>query len=50
MKSTAMLSDRIDYLDSAKGIFIIFIMMGHHLLGVDPFRRYLYSMGVTPFS
>lgn len=49
MKSTASLSDRIDYLDSAKGIFIIFIIMGHHLLGVDPFKRYLYSMGVTPF-
>ena len=42
-------ADRIDYLDAAKGIFIIFIIMGHHLLGADSFVRYLYSMGVTPF-
>lgn len=42
-------AERIDYLDAAKGIFIIFIIMGHHLLGADSFVRYLYSMGVTPF-
>lgn len=42
-------SDRIDYLDAAKGIFIIFIITGHHLLGAESFIRYLYSMGVTPF-
>lgn len=42
-------SGRIDYLDAAKGIFIIFIIMGHHLLGADDLIRYLYTMGVTPF-
>lgn len=43
------LADRIDYLDSAKGIFIILILVLHHLLGADSVKRYLYSMGVTPF-
>ena len=42
-------AERIDYLDAAKGIFIIFIIMGHHLLGAEQFIRWLYSMGVTPF-
>lgn len=42
-------TDRIDYLDTAKGIFIILIITGHHLLGAESFIRYLYSMGVTPF-
>lgn len=49
VRSTVTLSDRIDYLDSAKGIFIILIMMEHHLLGADQFKRYLYSMGVPSF-
>ena len=42
-------SDRIDYLDAAKGIFIIFIITGHHLLGAESFRRHMYTLGVTPF-
>ena len=42
-------ADRIEYLDAAKGIFIIFVMALHHLLGADNVVRYLYSMGVTPF-
>lgn len=42
-------TDRIDYLDTAKGIFIILIIVIHHLLGAEGIVRYLYSMGVTPF-
>ena len=42
-------AERIDYLDAAKGIFIIFIIAGHRLLGADSVVRYLYSMGVAPF-
>lgn len=56
MKSTittcdqpAVTPERIDYLDAAKGIFIILIITGHHLNGAESFIRYLYSMGVTPF-
>jgi len=47
--SKTLAADRIEYLDAAKGIFIIFIVMVHHLLGADSLVRYLYSMGVTPF-
>ena len=42
-------SDRIDYLDAAKGIFILWIMTEHHLLGAESVVRYLYSMGVPSF-
>ena len=42
-------SGRIDYLDFAKGIFIILILALHHLNGAESLKRYLYSMGVTPF-
>ena len=41
--------ERIDYLDAAKGIFILLIVIGHHLNGAESVVRYLYSMGVTPF-
>ena len=47
--SKTLAADRIEYLDAAKGIFIIFIVMVHHLLDADSLIRYLYSMGVTPF-
>lgn len=50
METSKMLAaDRIAYLDAAKGIFIIFILMVHHLLDADSLIRYLYTMGVTPF-
>lgn len=49
MRSTTISSQRLDYLDAAKGIFIIFILNMHHLMGADTVRRYLYSLGVTPF-
>lgn len=42
-------SGRIEYFDAAKGIFILFIVAGHHLMGADSLVRYLYTMGVTSF-
>ena len=42
-------ADRIDYLDAAKGFFILLIVTEHHLLGADSLVRYLYSMGVPSF-
>lgn len=42
-------SDRLDYLDSAKGIFIVLILILHHLNGAESVNRYLYSMGVPSF-
>ena len=40
---------RIEYLDAAKGIFILLIMTEHHLCGAEWVNRYLYSMGVPSF-
>ena len=40
---------RIDYLDAAKGIFMILIITEHHLQDAEPVVRYLYSMGVPSF-
>lgn len=40
---------RIEYLDAAKGIFILLIMTEHHLSGAEWVNRYLYSMGVPSF-
>ena len=42
-------ADRMEYLDVAKGILIILVIIAHHLLGAGSFKRYLYYMGVTPF-
>lgn len=42
-------SDRIDYLDAAKGFFILTIITEHHLNGAEWVNRYLYSMGVPSF-
>lgn len=42
-------ADRVDYLDAAKGVFILTIMTEHHLRGADSVARYLYSMGVPSF-
>lgn len=42
-------ADRIDYLDAAKGVFILLIITEHHLQGAEDIVRYLYSMGVPSF-
>ena len=42
-------SDRIDYLDSAKGISILLIVISHHLNGWDLAKNILCSFRITPF-
>lgn len=42
-------SDRIGYLDAAKGIYIILVVAAHHLMGLKLFEKYIYCMGVTPY-
>lgn len=42
-------SDRIDYLDAAKGISILLIVISHHLNGWDLAKNILCSFRITPF-
>lgn len=43
------LSDRMDYLDCAKGISIILIVISHHLQGLPLTKTFLCSFRLTPF-
>lgn len=42
-------SDRLDYLDAARGIFVVLIVVGHHLLGMPAMKTYICSFMLPPF-
>lgn len=42
-------SDRIDYIDTAKGMGILFVVIGHHLLGADVLRAWINSFHMPMF-
>lgn len=42
-------SNRIDYIDTAKGIGIFFVVIGHHLLGADILRGWINSFHMPLF-
>ena len=42
-------SDRIDYLDAAKGISILLIVCLHHLNGSDLAKKIFCSISIVPF-
>lgn len=42
-------SDRADYLDAARGVFVILIIVGHHLMGMPAAKTYICSFMLPPF-
>ena len=36
-----LMKERLDYIDTAKGIGIIFVVFGHHLLEAESFRHWI---------
>ena len=48
-KTLANSGSRLDYLDSVRGLCVLFIVIEHHLLGADFIRNCLYSFSLTVF-
>ena len=42
-------TDRLGYIDTAKGLGIIFVLVQHHLLGVEPINNWLLSFHMPLF-
>lgn len=42
-------SDRVEYLDVVRGVFVILIIVGHHLMGLPETKKYICSFMLPPF-